>query len=539
MFSAGSARLGYRLTTLFMLGALSLAGCGSDEPAVKPGGTGEPPTGRPRLAGTLLYESVPYNRAGDGLDYSKVDQKPIRGARVALLDAANDALIAETTSDALGQYAFDWKGTTQVKIWIYAETMVPSILVVDNTASNATYVLESGEVVVDEPRSLDMVATTGWTGVSYGKPRLAAPFSVLDAAYTAARRFLDETTPPPVFPKLEINWSVENRPEDGLVGLGQIGTSHWDGDEIYVLGKENVDTDEFDTHVLVHEWGHSFEEHITRSDSWGGSHGYGDVLDPRLAFSEGFCNALSAMILDPDTVYSDAMGAGQKDGFWEDIEENDTSQSAKPGWYSETTVQNVVFDAYDGKAEAFDNVELKLQGVYAVMIGDLKSTPAMTTLFPFVAGLKSAHPEATAAIDALVGHHGSGSSFGIDPVTDAWGTGETHTAGDPGALPVFVPMAVNESVKLTLIGGIDPALLGQNRFLRVKGTGGTLKVSSSATSDVDLYVYLRGKELDSAASESGEETVSFATTADEDYVVNVQGYGEFSGPYEVTIEVLP
>ncbi|MDI1479721.1 hypothetical protein [Polyangium sp. y55x31] len=539
MFGAGYARSGYRLAALFVLGALSFTGCGTDEPSVKPGGTGDPPPEDPRLSGTLLYETVAYDVAADGLDYSKVDRKPIRGARVALLDAANDSVLAETTSDAMGRYGFDWEGTAAVKVWVYAETMEPSILVVDNTASDATYVLESAEVVADEPTSLDVVATTGWTGVSYGKPRLAAPFSVLDAAYTAARRFLDETTPPPVFPKLEINWSVENRPEDGLVAFGQIGTSHWDGDQIYVLGKENVDTDEFDTHVLVHEWGHSFEEHITRSDSWGGSHGFGDVLDPRLAFSEGFCNALSAMILDPDSVYTDSMGPGQKDGFSEDIEKNDTSESAKPGWYSETTVQNVVFDAYDGNAEAFDGVELKLQGVYSVLIGDLKSTPAMTTLFPFVAGLKSAHPEAATAIDALVAHHGAGSSFGVDPVADAWGTGETHAADDPGALPVFVPVAVNESVTLTLIGGLDPALLGQNRFLRVKGTGGTLKVSSSSTSDVDLYVYLRGKELDNAESTSGDETVSFSTTAGEDYVVNVAGYGEISGPYEVKIEVLP
>ncbi|MRG92417.1 hypothetical protein [Polyangium spumosum] len=448
-------------------------------------------------------------------------------------------MLAETTSDGAGHYGFDWEGTARVKLWVYAQTMEPPIVVVDNTSGDATYVLESAEVVAEDDTTLDVVATTGWTGVSYGKARVAAPFSILDAAFAAARRFLDETTPKPAFPRLEINWSVDNRPEDGLVLLGQIGTSHWDGEEIYVLGKENVDTDEFDTHVLVHEWGHSFEDRITRSDSWGGSHGYGDVLDPRLAYSEGFCNALSAMILDPDTIYSDSMGAGQGHGFWEDIEENDTSEGAKPGWYAETTVQNVVFDVYDKNVEAFDGVELGLQGVYAVLIGELKTTPAMVTLFPFVAGLKSAHPDAATAIDALVSHHGAGAAFGIDPVKDAWGTGESHAAGDPGALPVFVPVEAGATVKLTLIGGIDPALLGQNRFLRVKGTGAPLEVRSSSLHDVDLYVYLRGKELDGSASLSGEESVSFATQEGEEYVVNVQGYGEVSGPYEATIEVLP
>ena len=539
MFGAGSARSGYRLTALLALGALSLASCSATEPSVKPGGTGEPPPEDPRLSGTLLYESVAYDLVADGLDYTRTDQKPIRGARVVLLDAASDTVIAETTSDAMGRYGFDWEGTASVKLWVYAQTMEPPITIADNTSGDATYVLESAEVVAEDDTSLDVVATTGWTGVSYGKPRLAAPFSILDAAYTAARRFLDEATPPPVFPALEINWSVDNRPEDGIVSLGQIGTSHWDDQEIYVLGKENVDTDEFDTHVIVHEWGHSFETRITRSDSWGGSHGFGDVLDPRLAFSEGFCNALSAMILDPDTVYSDALGVGQNDGFWEDIEKNDTSESAKPGWYSETTVQNVVFDAYDNHEEPFDAIALGLPGVYTVLIGELKTTPAMATLFPFVSGLKTAHPESVAALDALVAHHRSGTAFGIDPVTDAWGTGETHGAEDPGALPVFVPVAAGETVTLTLLGGLDSALLGQNRFVRVKGTGAPLEVRSSSTSDVDLYLYRRGKEIDSATSTSGEESISFPTQAGEDYVVNVQGYGEFSGPYEATIEVIP
>jgi len=527
---------------LMGLGALAFAaGCGSDDPPEDKGGASSSgtPVESARLSGELRYEFVPYDLVKEGLDYSKTETRPIRGVRVALVDALDTTLIMETTSDADGHYAFDWQGTSNVKLWIYAESTEPAIVVEDNTSQNATYVLESAEIVAEAAAKLDVTATTGWTGSSYEKPRAAAPFSVFDAVYTAAKRFLDETTPAPVFPKLRVNWSVDNRPEDGSLAQGLIGTSHWDGNEIYLLGKADVDTDEFDTHVLVHEWGHSFEERIARSDSWGGSHGYGDVLETRLAFSEGFCNALSAMILDPDTVYSDSMGTGQSDGFWEDLEKNDISTDAKPGWFSETTVQNVVFDAYDANAEPFDQVSVGLQGVYGVMVGDLKSTPALTTLFAFVAGLKSANPQSTAALDALVTHHASSSAFGIDPVADAWGTGETHGAGEPGTLPLFVPAKSGDIVTLTLVGGLDVALLGQNRFLRVPGTGATMKVTSASTSDVDLYIYLRGKQITSATTTSGAESVSFSTTAGEEYVVHVEGYGEFSGPYEATIEILP
>jgi hypothetical protein len=519
-----------------------VGGGGGEEWSSSSSGTGGTGGGSAaRLSGLLRYESVGYDQAGDGLDYALISTKPIRGARVALLDATNDSLLAETISDATGGYKFDWEGPSNVKIWVYAETTVPQIVVEDNTSGNAVYVLESATTTaeVKAGAKLDVLAGTGWTGDSYGNPRLAAPFAILDAAFLSAGRFLAETTPKPVFPTLKINWSIDNRPDSGEVSQGQIETSHWDGDEIYVLGKENIDTDEFDTHVIVHEWGHSFEQFISRSDSPGGSHGFGDVLEPRIAFSEGFCTALSGIILDPDSVYSDSYGMGQQDGFWEDVEVNDTSDGAVPGWYSEASVQNIVYDAYDAKEEPFDGVALGLQGVYAVMVGEMKTTPGMTTIFTFLAGLKAKNAGVAESLDALAVHHASGTAFGIDPVMDHWGTGETHAGGVTGALPLYVDLQTGGSANVTLTGGIDPAMLGQNRFIRFLGSGSPMTVSSISTSDVDLYVYLRGVEVGSAASTSGDEVVSFNSLSGEEYVVNVQGWGEVAGPYSATIEVQP
>jgi hypothetical protein len=523
---------------LLALSTLGAAGCGGDE---KPATTGGTPS-TPRLSGELRYESVPYNRLNDGLDYSKIASHPIRGARVLLLDASNDNILEETVSTNDGKYSFNWSGAPNVKIWVYAETTAPQIVIADNTAQNAKYVLESAEIVVDGPKTLDLLASSGWTGSSYGNARQSAPFTILDAAYSGARRFIDEGSPAPTFPKLEINWSVENRPEDGNVNLGQIGTSYWGGGEIYILGKEDIDTDEFDTHVIVHEWGHSFEDFIARSDSQGGSHGFGDVLDPRLAFSEGFCNALSAIILEPDTIYSDSSGVQQKDGFWEDVDENDTSAAAKPGWFAETTVQNIVFDLYDDDkngVEGFDKVSLGIPGIYAALVGGFKTTPAMTTLFPFVATLKANHADAVSSIDTLVVHHKNSGGFGIDPIVDEWGTNETHGGDDPNAIPVYVGMKIGDARTVTLTGGLDWALLGQNRFLRFTGNGSLVIISTTSIDDVDLYVYQRGVEVGNSATTSGNESLQISTKSGDEYVINVQGFGEFSGPYDVVVDVTP
>jgi len=90
------------------------------------------------------------------------------------------------------------------------------------------------------------------------------------------------------FPALELRWSVENKTQLGNRALGQIGTSAYfpeeDGGVIYLLGEEGRDTDEYDQHVILHEWGHYFEHQLSRSDSIGGLHSLNDRLDARVRY---------------------------------------------------------------------------------------------------------------------------------------------------------------------------------------------------------------------------------------------------------------
>ncbi|HSN98585.1 MAG TPA: hypothetical protein VLS89_09805 [Candidatus Nanopelagicales bacterium] len=514
----------------FLLGAI---GCSDEEPAPSKGGGGAP-----ALSGALTYERVPHRSAGEGLDYGAITALPIRGARVELL-ARDGSVLAETVSGDVGRYVFALEKPVRARVRVYSETVEPPIVVEDNTEGDALYALESAEIEIDGAKVQDLAATTGWDGQAYSGVRAAAPFAVLDAAYTASRRFSAEVSPPPAFPPLNINWSAQNRPEDGSVLAGQIGTSHWDDLELYILGMDGVDTDEFDTHVIVHEWGHYFESRVSRADSPGGPHGYGDVLDPRVAFSEGWGNALSAMILDPDTVYSDALGPGQANGFSWDLELNDTSPSAVPGWFSESSVETILFDLYDAAAEPHDQLALGLGPIYEVMSGDMRETPALTTIFPFIAGLKARRPEDAAAIDALVTHHRADSALGVDVITDAWGTGETHGGNIAGSLPIYVDGAKGASITLSLSGGFDYNFLGQNRYVRVTGDGSPLTVSSTSAEDVDLYAHASGEVVAVANTLSGDETVTFPTQAGQVYVINVQGYALHPGDYTATLEISP
>ena len=62
--------------------------------------------------------------------------------------------------------------------------------------------------------------------------------------------------------------------------------------------ERNEDSDEYDRHIIIHEWGHYFEDKLSRADSIGGPHGLSDRLDFRVAFGEGWGNAISAIITD-------------------------------------------------------------------------------------------------------------------------------------------------------------------------------------------------------------------------------------------------
>lgn len=73
---------------------------------------------------------------------------------------------------------------------------------------------------------------------------------------------------------------------------------------LYILGGINgslcVDTDHFDNSIIVHEYAHFLENKLGRTDSPGGSHSGNMIIDPRLAWSEGFANYFQAAVLGRD-----------------------------------------------------------------------------------------------------------------------------------------------------------------------------------------------------------------------------------------------
>jgi len=301
-----------------------------------------------------------------------------------------------------------------------------------------------------------LTATTGWSGASYTGPRAAAPFAILDTIYSAMQ-FVRSADPNANFAPLDAFWSVNNTlisPTD--IDAGELGASFYSsdpdrnfvpnpsllllGDAVGRLPESRADTEEFDDHVIVHEWGHYFEDNFSRSDSPGGPHSIGDRLDPRLAFGEGWATALSGMALG-NQLYCDTSAPGSLGGFGIGAESGSYDAA---GWYDEISVVRFIYDMWDNNDDGggVDTVSVGFTPIYEVMTGPQASTEAFTTVFSFAAALRSL----LSAGDQL----GLDAQLAREDMTasglDIWGTSEINDAqGRPNVLPIYTDITADGS----------------------------------------------------------------------------------------------
>ncbi len=483
-----------------------------------------------QISGTVTFDRVPFGAVNMGLDYNNIIKTPVIWATVEAI--ANGQVIASTLTDIEGKYSLTVEPNIELFIRIKAEmkkTTPPKrdVEVVDNTNSKAIYAMDGTSFnsgVVDSV--VDLNADSGWTGSNYGNTRVAAPFATLYSAYVAMRKVL-EANPNHDFTPLKINWSVNNKAAQGDVALGQITTSHYIQNELFILGDEDSDTDEYDDHVMIHEWGHYFEDNFSRSDSIGGGHGGGDRLDMRVAMGEGWGNAWSGIATD-DPLYRDSNGTGQGSDFQINVDINAVTH---PGWYSEGSVQSIIYDLYDATDDGADSVSMGFTPLYNVLVGKEKNTPSLTSIFSFIKALKDENPADAATIDALVTAQDVNGS-------DEWGSGETNDAmatTSADVLPVYgnintdgttVNVCSNPEFKSST-GASNK--LATYQFLRFEvTTAGSyqVKLTSATGTDPDYYLFengFLGAGLSSASgTETGTHTLAVGThviTIDDDKVL--------------------
>ncbi len=538
------------------LAVLMLAGCNHGG-----GGSSTPPPTGPSatVSGTVTFDLVPTANIGGAwqLDYTSTRSAPARGIVIQVISGSN--LLATTTTDDTGAYSISAPSNGNVFVRARAEmNRVGSpgwhVGVTDNTRSDGIYVLESDTFLLGaNGATRDLHAASGWGGASYTSSRAAAPFAILDTVYDAMQ-FVLANKPGLVFPTLQIHWSSNNVPSVGTEGpvasTGQIGSSFYvSTGDIYLLGAQDSNTDEYDRSVISAVWGQYLADSFGRDDSSAGPHAPGDQLDMRTSFREGWGNAIAAMV-SGDPVYRDTRGPRQAQAFSFNVEgEPATNPNPYPGWFSERSIGELIYNVYDSSTNAVpagsatqDNVALGFGPLFDALTGPMKNTPAQTSIFPFINALQHAAPQDQANIDALV------KAEGMDSIVDDYGTTETHfgTPPTPKLTSVYDSVVVNggasnvcslDAFKSTASGSADK--LGSRRYVRFSPTtSGTYTfrataVTPLAAADPDLVLHQVGQIASSQGAPSASCTQSWQTTAG----VCTESFTAPLSPGDYTLEV--
>ena len=457
------------------------------------------------ISGALTFDLVPHaaslNSARAGLDYANTRRHPIRGVLVQAVGAVNAAtgqapVLASNISDAAGRYRLAVPPDTAVRIRVMAHLVTNSgdgprwdVQVRDNTNGNALYTLQGSLAKAARGRSSrNLHAGSGWdaekpapasstdrtAGGYRSSARIAAPFAILSTVYDALQK-LGEVDADMNLAPLTYYWSINNRSTSSInLTTGAIGSPFYDrAGTIYLRGKENANTDEYDRHIVLHELAHHLQEHLSRDDSPGGAWSSNYRLDMRLAFSEGFAIALGGIVTG-DPIERDSYGPRQVQGAVRNIETNPVySDSAavpyRTGWYDAGSVASILYDLYDASDDGADRISLGLAPIYAALTSPgFKDSLRFTGIHSFAQQLRRQLrqlPNRALLESGLSALLRAQRIFG----NNARGQGETNNGGIEAALPLYHRLsATNPSINnVCSFGSLTPYHLNNRLGNRV------------------------------------------------------------------------
>lgn len=248
--------------------------------------------------------------------------RPIRFAEVAVKAASGEIVqCAETAND--GSYSFQLPvGSGDYTIEVRSRAA--------NSRSNV-YVLNDPTNNLQHSISTTIASATSSTGGFIRAPvrgtLMGGAFNILDQLLNAQDYLRTETSncdqsgDPNFFagcvpftssPLVKVYWTPGLSPSIYVNSTGSISYYVNNRRELYLQGGQagNVtssDMDHFDDSVIIHEYAHFIEDVFGEPDSPGGSHNADSIVDPRLAWGEGWANFFQAAVTG-NAVYRDTYG---------------------------------------------------------------------------------------------------------------------------------------------------------------------------------------------------------------------------------------
>lgn len=262
--------------------------------------------------------------SGLGADSTAVD---VKYAEVAVVNSAG-ATIQCGETDATGNISLSIPqaaDTYTLKVFSRAFNSRYKVSVLNNPTANLPYSISASFTLVGSETALAVTLTAADASTSQV---LSGAFNILEQIYKANEYLRSNTacatangiscTAVTVPDKIQIFWTAGLSPGAyynsasspisffSPTASGQIVRG------LYILGGVNgdlncTDSDQFDNSVILHEYGHFLEDFYGKSNSPGGSHNGNFIVDPRLAWSEGWANFFQAAVRGASD-YTDTYG---------------------------------------------------------------------------------------------------------------------------------------------------------------------------------------------------------------------------------------
>lgn len=478
-----------------------------------------------------------------------IDANPIRYAEVRVTNAAGDIVQCAETN-ASGQFSLSLPNdgaAYRVSVLARSSNASNTAYVMNNPTDNQPYALTQ-TVQSTSGAALNFLAMA--TGTLEG-----AAFNILDQiaktqeylrAQTAncnnvgSANYFQGCRPFTVAPMVYAYWTPGIAPGT-FFGSNSGASFYLNGErELYILGGKNGDTtvsdmDHFDNTIIIHEYGHFIEDQYGRPDSPGGTHNGRYIIDPRLAWSEGWANYLQATVTGipyyRDTSGYVATGCGtdcsESLGFMEPLQ-------ADTRW----VMHDLASDDGEGNFREFS--------ISRILWAVTRSTSPFAEVWSAIAGNNGMRYNNN--------EFNSVSSFHVARISNAnatnWTTALSNEKHRPNLTDYTTPLTVSASCSPATVampitkesrdtGSFATAdQFHSNDFYVYQHTGGALSVqlawSGSDAADLDLYVYkpnyvfgdsttMAGKDDSQSNSTSGAASVS-GNLAAGTYLINVMGY---------------
>lgn len=491
----------FRVSALLILTACS--GSGSS------GGRGVRVLANPCLGTTVYPNAVTITGKGvyqfrtNGNGAVSGTTPPIRKANVAVYNSAGLPLQCGSTDDN-GDFSLNVPSgsdyTVRISSIIYDS--VTKAAVYNNPTQNRLHVLSSSNFSASSSTNIGTLTASATGDV------LGGGFNILDKIYGANIYLLQKTnncsatfsscSPVTNVPNVFIFWDKGVNP-GSYFGAGPVSFYLPGESELYILGGEtgdvdDSDTDHFDDSVILHEYGHFIEDIFAKTDSPGGWHNGDYIIDPRLAWGEGWANFFQAAVLDVpiyrDTSGNTDPGNTHSELFNEDLEtpDNDIPAIMGEGNFREFSITRMLWDVIDVANEGhnIDEVTAPFSELWTLFTSSTHG---------FKKDLRFRHVGLFHALQVNLPGRTDWSSVRAS---------EKQTIGeDDYANPAAVGSCSPITIEAENISPSDPEVgtaatsnqFASNDFYRIFHVGGALQIllnhssSTSPSADLDLYLY--------------------------------------------------